>query len=70
MRKLFNVFDREKREKNIEEISKMVVENNKKQNLTKLSNMVKNTKLRHREKGNYNIEDRDIVELAGLVRSH
>ena len=70
MRKLFDVFDREKREKNIEEIAKMVVGNNKKQNLTKLSNMVKNTKLRHREKRNYNIEDRDIVELAGLVRSH
>ncbi|CAB4013528.1 Hypothetical predicted protein [Paramuricea clavata] len=70
VRKLFNEFDREKREKNIEEIAKMVVDRNNKQNLSKLADMVKNTKSLYREKRNYNIEDRDIVELAALVRSH
>ncbi|CAB4013699.1 Hypothetical predicted protein, partial [Paramuricea clavata] len=48
----------------------MVTENNKKQHLTKLANMVKNTKLHRGEKHNYSIEDQDIRELAELVRKH
>ncbi|CAB3978623.1 Hypothetical predicted protein [Paramuricea clavata] len=71
VRKLFNERDREKREQNIEEIAKMVVaRNDKRSKISKLAEMVKKTKTLYKEKRNYNIEDRDFIELAALVQSH
>ena len=70
VRKLFENLNSEQREKNIQEIARMVGENNRKKNLAKLANMVKNNTARRRRQPNisYGIEDRDIRELAILVK--
>ena len=68
VRKLFENLHNEQREKNIQEIARMVGENNRKKNLAKLANMVKNNTARRRQPNSYGIEDRDIRELAILVK--
>ena len=71
VRKLFENLNSEQREKNIQEIARMVGENNRKKNLAKLANMVKNNTARRRRRQpniSYGIEDRDIRELAILVK--
>ncbi|CAB3977899.1 Hypothetical predicted protein [Paramuricea clavata] len=71
VRKLFNERDKEKREQNIKTIAQMVVaRDNKSKHINKLAEMVKKTKTLYKEKRNYNIEDRDLIELAALVQSH
>ncbi|CAB4007361.1 Hypothetical predicted protein, partial [Paramuricea clavata] len=71
VRKLFNERDREKREQNIEAIAQMVVaRNDKHSQINRLAEMVKKTKTLYKEKRSYNIEDRDLIELAALVQSH
>ncbi|CAB3980303.1 Hypothetical predicted protein [Paramuricea clavata] len=71
VRKLFNEKDREKREQNIATIAQMVVARNDKQSqINKLAEMVKKTKTLYKGKRSYNIEDRDLIELAALVQSH
>jgi hypothetical protein len=68
VRKLFENLNNEQREKNIQEIARMVGENTRKKNLAKLANMVKNNTARRRQPNSYGIEDRDIRELAILVK--
>ena len=61
----------EKRERNIREIARMVSDSNKKANLAKLASMVKENQQRRsrRARDSYVVEDRDIRELARLVKS-
>jgi hypothetical protein len=68
--KIFDNLNNEQREKNIREIASMVADNNKKKHLAKLANMVKNNVTCRRQRQNYRIEDRDIRELARLVREN
>jgi hypothetical protein len=71
VRKLLDNLNNEKRERNIREIAKMVSDSNKKANLAKLANMVKENQQRRsrRARDSYVVEDRDIRELAQLVKS-
>ena len=69
VRKIFDNLNNGQREKNIRKIARMVGENNKKKHLAKLGNMVKNNASR-RQQHNYRIEDRDIRELARLVKGN
>ncbi|CAB3978337.1 DNA polymerase [Paramuricea clavata] len=48
----------------------VVARNDKRTQINKLAEMVKKTKTLYKEKRNYNIEDRDLIELAALVQSH
>ncbi|CAB3977264.1 DNA polymerase [Paramuricea clavata] len=69
VRKLFNERDREKREQNIQAIAELInAKNDKRTQISKLAEMVKKTKTLYKEKRNYNIEDRDLIELAALVQ--